>query len=79
MDMARDRIQLEPNGDLDEVVVTGGYAHVERCSASLVFAHLVRPDGSSVAIWFTAIKGRIHIAYEERAARPAPAPDGEPG
>lgn len=69
-----DRIEFDGE-ELDEVVLAGE-AHFERCSDSMVFLSLRKRDGSSLAIWISAMKGPLRITHEPRdnfdISRPSP-------
>lgn len=67
------RVQIDADGNLDEVVTDGG-AHLERMSNKRWFLSMSRADGSSYAAWF---KGKITLTEEReppafmRAKQPA--------
>ncbi len=56
-----DRIQLNPDGSLDEVVAGG--AHLEHMGGKIWFLAMTRADGSEFVVTF---QGKI-VATEERA------------
>ena len=56
-----DRIQLNDDGSLDEVVAGG--AHLEHLGGKQWFLAMQREDGSEFCVWFT---GKITMT-EERA------------
>lgn len=58
------RIELDDDGMLDEVVTDGG-AHLERMNKKSWFLSMQRADGSEFCVWF---RGRIQ-ATEERGPR----------
>ena len=57
-----DRIELNPDGSLDEVVAGG--AHLEHMGGKSWFLAMARADGSEFCVWFT---GKITMT-EERPA-----------
>ena len=58
-----DRVQLDDDGSLDEVVAGG--AHLERLSKKSWFLSMARVDGSEFCVWF---RGKIEMT-EERGPR----------
>lgn len=65
--MSEDRLTLEAGG-IDEVVVDGCLAHLERLDTGHYFLCLSKPDGSELAIWLRAEKGKITTSFERRPA-----------
>ena len=58
-----ERVKLNEDGSLDEVVTNGG-AHLEQMSERGWFLEMTRVDGSSYCVWF---EGKVMMT-EERAA-----------
>jgi hypothetical protein len=70
----RDRIGINEDGSLDEIVLTG-MAHLEQMDGSSWFLGLYRPDGSGYRLWLSAKKGPMVVSYEAddpRASSPSP-------
>ena len=59
--VACNRVDLNDNGGLDEVV-TDGAAHLEHLGGKQWFLNCLRADGSSVAVWIT---GKV-TGWEQR-------------
>lgn len=65
---ASDRIGLNDDGSLDEIVLTG-MAHLEQMSSGSWYLGLYRPDGSGYQVWLSAKQGPMIVNREELTPR----------